>query len=123
MGGSNTVRVRRTDSSAQPISGAEVTVTSFMPAVPSMNVAGCLFSISDYDSYDSFLVRREIFRLERLNSIDLVRDKEGPFLGAGREAIVFWNATEEFGIILVVQGASNLKSERIGHRADDADNR
>ena len=72
------------------------------------------FSISDYDSYDSFLVRREIFRLERLNSIDLVRDKEGQFLGAGREAIVFWNATEEFRMILVVQGASNLKSERIG---------
>jgi nitrogen fixation protein FixH len=37
--GSNTVRVKLTDQSAQPISGAEVTVTFFMPAMPSMNMA------------------------------------------------------------------------------------
>jgi Cu(I)/Ag(I) efflux system membrane fusion protein/cobalt-zinc-cadmium efflux system membrane fusion protein len=33
------VRVKLTDASGQPISAAEVTVTFFMPAMPSMNMA------------------------------------------------------------------------------------
>jgi nitrogen fixation protein FixH len=37
--GSNTVKVTLTDQLGQPISGAEVTVTFFMPAMPSMNMA------------------------------------------------------------------------------------
>jgi nitrogen fixation protein FixH len=37
--GTNTVRVKLTDQSGQPISGAEVTVTFLMPAMPSMNMA------------------------------------------------------------------------------------
>jgi nitrogen fixation protein FixH len=37
--GSNTVRVKLTDQSGSPISGAEVTVTFFMAAMPSMNMA------------------------------------------------------------------------------------
>jgi nitrogen fixation protein FixH len=37
--GSNTIRVKLTDQAGQPIAGAEVTVTFFMPAMPSMNMA------------------------------------------------------------------------------------
>jgi Cu(I)/Ag(I) efflux system membrane fusion protein/cobalt-zinc-cadmium efflux system membrane fusion protein len=37
--GSNTVRVKLTDSAGQPVTGAEVTVTFFMPAMPAMNMA------------------------------------------------------------------------------------
>lgn len=37
--GSNTVRVKLTDSAGQPITGAEVTATFFMPAMPAMNMA------------------------------------------------------------------------------------
>jgi nitrogen fixation protein FixH len=37
--GSNTMRVKLTDQTGRPISGAEVTVTFFMPAMPSMNMA------------------------------------------------------------------------------------
>jgi nitrogen fixation protein FixH len=37
--GSNTVRVKLTDSAGQPITGAEVTVTFLMPAMPAMNMA------------------------------------------------------------------------------------
>jgi nitrogen fixation protein FixH len=37
--GSNTVRVKLTDQSGHPISGAEVTVTFFMAAMPTMNMA------------------------------------------------------------------------------------
>jgi len=36
--GSNTVRVKLTDPEGKPISGAEVTVTFFMAAMPSMNM-------------------------------------------------------------------------------------
>ena len=36
--GANTVRVKLADQTGQPISGAEVTVTFFMPAMPSMNM-------------------------------------------------------------------------------------
>jgi nitrogen fixation protein FixH len=37
--GSNTVRVKLTDPAGNPISGAEVTVTFFMAAMPAMNMA------------------------------------------------------------------------------------
>lgn len=37
--GPNTVRVKLTDETGQPISGADVAVTFFMPAMPSMNMA------------------------------------------------------------------------------------
>jgi len=37
--GANTVRVKLTDPAGQPIAGAEVTVTFFMPAMPAMNMA------------------------------------------------------------------------------------
>lgn len=37
--GSNSVRVKLTDSEGQPVTGAEVTVTFFMPAMPEMNMA------------------------------------------------------------------------------------
>lgn len=37
--GTNTVHVKLSDSSGQPISGAEVTVTFYMPAMPSMGMA------------------------------------------------------------------------------------
>lgn len=37
--GTNKVQVKLTDPTGQPISGAEVTVTFFMPAMPSMNMA------------------------------------------------------------------------------------
>lgn len=37
--GTNKVQVKLTDPAGQPISGAEVTVTFFMPAMPSMNMA------------------------------------------------------------------------------------
>jgi RND family efflux transporter MFP subunit len=37
--GSNTVRVKLTDKAGKPIAGAEVTVTFFMPAMPSMGMA------------------------------------------------------------------------------------
>jgi len=37
--GPNTVRVKLTDEAGQPISGAEVTVTFFMPAMPEMGMA------------------------------------------------------------------------------------
>ncbi|MFZ1976281.1 MAG: FixH family protein [Candidatus Acidiferrales bacterium] len=37
--GGNRVRVKLTDSAGQPVTGAEVTVTFFMPAMPAMNMA------------------------------------------------------------------------------------
>lgn len=37
--GTNTVRVKLTDPTGRPITGATVTVTFFMPAIPSMNMA------------------------------------------------------------------------------------
>lgn len=37
--GGNTVRVKLTDSAGQPVTGAEVTVMFFMPAMPAMNMA------------------------------------------------------------------------------------
>lgn len=37
--GGNTVRVKLTDSAGQPVTGAEVTVAFFMPAMPAMNMA------------------------------------------------------------------------------------
>ena len=37
--GTNTVRVKLADPTGQPITGAAVTVTFFMPAMPSMNMA------------------------------------------------------------------------------------
>jgi Cu(I)/Ag(I) efflux system membrane fusion protein/cobalt-zinc-cadmium efflux system membrane fusion protein len=37
--GSNSVRVKLTDSEGRPVTGAEVTVTFFMPAMPAMNMA------------------------------------------------------------------------------------
>lgn len=36
--GSNTIRVKLTDATGKPISGAQVTVTFFMAAMPSMNM-------------------------------------------------------------------------------------
>lgn len=36
--GNNTFRVKLTDQTGQPIAGAEVTITCFMPGMPSMNM-------------------------------------------------------------------------------------
>lgn len=47
--GSNTVKVKLTGQSGQPISGAEVTVTFFMPAMPSMNMAAMKTVIKSSD--------------------------------------------------------------------------
>ena len=47
--GTNKVRVKLTDPDGQPISGAEVTVTFFMPAMPSMNMAAMKTVVKNTD--------------------------------------------------------------------------
>ncbi len=50
--GSNTVRVKLTDPEGKPISGAEVTVTFFMAAMPSMNMPEMKTVIKGADKSD-----------------------------------------------------------------------
>ena len=50
--GSNTIRVKLTDATGKPISGAQVTVTFFMAAMPSMNMPGMRNVIKDTDKGD-----------------------------------------------------------------------
>jgi len=47
--GKNTFRVKLTDSGSKPVSGAQVTVTFFMPAMPAMGMAAMrdVFTLSD----------------------------------------------------------------------------
>src|SRR5216110_739311 len=44
--GNNTIRVKLTDASGAPISGAEVSVTFFMPAMPAMGMAAMRTPVS-----------------------------------------------------------------------------
>lgn len=50
--GSNSVRVKLTDAAGKPISGADVTVTFFMAAMPSMNMPAMKTSIKTTDKGD-----------------------------------------------------------------------
>lgn len=52
--GGNTVRVKLTDSAGQPVTGAEVTVTFFMPAMPAMNMAAMKAVIKGADEGDGW---------------------------------------------------------------------
>jgi Cu(I)/Ag(I) efflux system membrane fusion protein/cobalt-zinc-cadmium efflux system membrane fusion protein len=47
--GSNTVRVKLTSSDGKPITGAQVTVTFFMPAMPAMGMAAMKTVITTSD--------------------------------------------------------------------------
>jgi len=50
--GSNTVHVKLTDSAGKPITGAEVTATFFMPAMPQMNMAAMKTVVKAADKGD-----------------------------------------------------------------------